>query len=176
MKKLLICIFVLALAPAVMAGEGLKIAVMDFQAALNESEYGKKTRETLEEEIRKRQIKIDKQIQKRDKMKNELDSQASVLSEEAFRARADELDKFEKELERLVNDSNEEFAKLQRQKEVSILSELDALVRQMAEKEGYDLVFPVDVVVYSVEGLDITKQVIKRYNEMKKAETPGEGK
>ncbi len=172
MKKILTILMVLLLAPAAYAGD-FKIGIVDFQKALNESEFGAKTRTELESKIRARQMEFDQKIQKRDQMRQELEAQASVLSEEAYRQRAEDLEKYERDLEREVNDSNEEFGKLQRQKEVGILKELDTLVRTIAEKGDYDLILPVDVVVFSKDGHDITDEVIEQYNRMKKSEGNG---
>jgi outer membrane protein len=178
MRKFLTTIAViLAFASVAFAAEQFKVGSVDFQRALNESEFGAQTRAELETTIKSHQVKIDEQMKKLDSMKADLEAQSSVLSDDAYRQRQEEIDKFERDLERQVNDSNDELAKLQRRKEYEILKDLDTVVAEIAKADGYDLVLPVDVIIYSSEGLDITDKVISRYNKMKKDETkkPAEG-
>lgn len=176
MKKLLIALaVVLAFTSMAFAADQFKVGSVDFQRALNESEFGAKTRADLEATIRSHQAKIDEQTKKLDAMKKDLDAQAAVLSEDALKQRQDEVDKFERDLQQQVNDSNDKLQKLQRQKEYEILKELDGVVAEIAKEDGYDLILPVDVVIYSSGGLDITDKVIARYNKEKKAELKKEG-
>jgi outer membrane protein len=183
MKKLLAALAaVLVFASMAFAADQFKVGSVDFQRALNDSAFGAQTRAELESTIRSHQAKIDEQTKKLDAMKKDLETQAAVLSEDAYRQRQEEVDKFERDLKRQVNDSNEELQKLQRRKEYEILKELDGVVAEIAKEDGYNLVLPVDVIIYSSEGLDITDKVIARYDKEKKdelkkdAKKPAEGK
>jgi len=184
MKKLLAALAaVLVFSSMAFAADQFKVGSVDFQRALNESDFGSKTRSELESTIKQHQAKIDEQTKKLEAMKKDLETQAAVLSEDAYRQRQEEADKFERDLQRQVNDSNEDLQKLQRRKEYEILKDLDGVVAEIAKEDGYNLILPVDVIIYSSEGLDITDKVIARYNEEKKAELkkdstkkPAEGK
>lgn len=168
MKKLLVTIFALLFCSQALAAEKTKIGFVDLQRALNESEFGKKTKTELEDLIRAKRTAIEEMAKTRDSMKEELDRQATTLSDEAMRQRVDELDRKERELERLVADTNEELQKLQREKEIVIIKELDDIISGIGKKEGYIVILPSDVILYSEDDADLTDRVIKEYDRLKK--------
>ncbi len=168
MKKLLVMIFALLFCSQTLAAEMTKIGFVDLQRALNESKFGKKTKTELEDLVRKRRAAIEEMAKKKDALKEELDRQATTLSDEALRQRVDELERQERELERLVADTNEELQKLQREKEIVIIKELDDIISGIGKKEGYIVILPSDVILYSEDDADLTDRVIKEYDEFKK--------
>jgi outer membrane protein len=153
----------------------VKIGYVNLQQALNESEYGKKTKAEIEDVIRKKQANIRSRVEKHEETKKELEIQSATLSEEAFRQRMSELQKEEREIERLISDSNAELQKVQREKEVQILTELDDIIDGIGEEGSFTLILPSEVILYATEDMDLTEQVIKRYDEMKSS-TPAENK
>lgn len=171
MKKLLVTVIVLLIGSQAFAAEKLKIGFVDLQAALNESEFGRKTKNELEEVIRDKRAVIDEKIKEKDAMQAELDRQSTTLSDEAMRQRVDELQKLEREIERKISDANEELQKLQREKEMGILKDLDDIISRLGKEEGYVVILPSDVILYSAEGVDLTDRVIVEYNKLKGKET-----
>lgn len=178
MKKIAVLLVALALflAGAVKAGaeeRQLKIGFVDLQQALNESEMGKKAKSELESLIREKQTQINEKVGERDKLKEEIEKQASVMSEEARKEKTGKLEDIEKAVERLISDSNEEVQKRQREREVKILKDIDAIIEKIAVDEKFSAIFPADVSIYYDDKLDVTERIIKKYNESgSKAEKP----
>ncbi|MDP2167867.1 MAG: OmpH family outer membrane protein [Thermodesulfovibrionales bacterium] len=146
---------------------GLKIGFVDLQQALNESSTGKKAKTELEAIIKEKQAVIGNKVSARDKLREELERQAVVLSEKAKKAKTEDLERLEKEVDRLIADSNDEVQKKQREREMVILKELEGVIEKLAEDEGFTIIFPADVILYVKDEIDLTKQVIKIYDELK---------
>jgi outer membrane protein len=176
MQKLLGIVMLLLFSTGALAAEQeMKIGYVNLQQALNESVHGKKAKTEIEDVIRNKQSNIRSRVEKHEKTKKELEIQSATLSEEAFRQRMSELEKEEREIERLIGDSNTELQKVQREKEFEILTELDGIIDGIGEEGSFTLILPSEVVLYAAEGLDLTEQVIKRYDEMKSS-APAEKK
>jgi outer membrane protein len=170
-----VVMFLLFSTGALAAEQEMKIGYVNLQQALNESVHGKKAKTEIEDAIRNKQSNIRSRVEKHEKTKKELEIQSATLSEEAFRQRMSELEKEEREIERLIGDSNTELQKVQREKEFEILTELDGIIDGIGEEGSFTLILPSEVVLYAAEGLDLTEQVIKRYDEMKSS-APAEKK
>ncbi len=172
MKRLAVMILALTLAlsalPALAKAE-TKIGYVDLQRALNDSLAGKEAKTELESQMKVMQAEIDKRIAKRDKLKGDLEKQSSALSLDARRQKADQLEKMEKEVDRLISDANTEMQKRQRDKEMAILKEIKVVIDDIGKKDGYTMIVPSDVVLYSKDGTDLTQAVIDLYNAQRTA-------
>lgn len=169
MRKLffLFCVFLLLPYTSFGADTG-KIAVVDVQKVLNDSAAGKKAKVDLEALIQSKQAYIDEQGKTIEKMKTDIDKQASVLSPEARQTKEDELEKFIREYQRLVQDSQTEVKKKEGELTGTILKEVNDLVIKIGEKEGYSIILERGMVLYANKDMDITDKVIKEYDESKK--------
>jgi len=151
--------------PARAEEKPLKVGFVDLQKALNESEAGKQAKTELEAMVKERQAIISEKAKARDKLKDELSKQSSALSEKAKRAKAEELQKLEREVEDLISESNEELQKKQREKENQILSKIEEIISKIGKEEGYAVILPLDVILYAPKDTELTERVIKIYNE-----------
>lgn len=145
-----------------------KIGIMDMQRALNESKAGQDSKIELEAFIKKRQVRIDEMIKARETLKADIERQAVMLSEEATNKKIAEMQKMEREIDRLIGESNDELKGMQRDKELSILRGLNDIISQYAKEKGYTLIILSEAVVFAVDGMEITDDIIKLFN----AKTP----
>ena len=175
MKKarIMLCAMALVLVAATAWAEPASVGYVDFQRVMNESEQGKNVKIELEGFVKERGGKIDELARQRDALQAEIEKNQVALSESALRAKVDELKKIEREADRLIQESNEELVNLQREMELSILEELSDIIDELGKEGGYDIIVPIEVVLYAREGSDLTDEVIKRYNK-KKGLTPSE--
>lgn len=148
--------------------DSIKVGCVDFQRILNESESGKKAKADLESLIRLKQSIIEEKVKAIQKLKSELEQQASVLSPPARKRKEDEHERLLREYERLVQDSQAEVRKKELELTDAILGEIREMVERIGKEEGYDLIIEKGFVIYSGEGVDITEMVLKRYNESKR--------
>jgi outer membrane protein len=170
MKKLVFVVAILGLLTGRLAyAEDIKIGVVDLIKALNESESGKKAKTELEGLIKSKQATLDEKSKNIEKMKGELEKQASILSAEARKAKEDELERMIREYQRMVADSQGEVKKKENDYTAGIVKELRAIIEKIGKDEGYTVILEKaeGIVLFSKENLDITDTVIKKYNESK---------
>ena len=162
---ILLCIPVSSLAV-----DTVKIGCVDFQRVLNESEAGKKAKADLEVLVKSKQSTIDEKGKVIEKMKADIEKQASVLSGEAKKSKEEELEKILREYQRLVQDSQAEVKKKELDLTDGIIKDIRQLVEKMGEENGYTLIIEKTggMVLYSSKDIDLTDVVIKKYNQLKK--------
>jgi outer membrane protein len=158
--------FVLAFVAGAFAGES-RIGYVDLQRAMNKSEHGKNVKIELEGIVKEKTNAIEELANKRNAIQKDLEKSRMVMSEEAVRAKIDEIKKLERQAEQMINASNEDLSKLQRDKEFAILKELDDIITKIGKEGGYMIILPSEVVLFAPDGSSITNEVIKRYNALK---------
>ncbi len=149
------------------AAESTKIGYIDLQRIVYESEEGKKAKSELDALIKSKQAVVDEKRQNLEKLKSELEKQASVLSPEARKAKQDEIEKLEREYLRFAQDSETELRKKDAELKERIVKEIFELMDKIGKEEGYTLILDRSMVIYGNKEIDITNTVIKKYNESK---------
>jgi outer membrane protein len=149
------------------AADVIKFGSIDVQKVLNESEAGKKAKTDLEGLIKSKQTTIDEKGKSIEKLKADIEKQASVLSADARKNKEEELEKSVREYQRLVQDSQAEIKKKEAELTDTILKDIKDLVEKTGEQEGYALILEKGMILYSNKGIDITDTILKKYNESK---------
>jgi outer membrane protein len=90
-----------------------------------------------------------------------------VLSGDARKNKEEELEKFIREYQRLVQDSQTEIKKKEAELTESILKDIRELIEKLGEEEGYTLIIEKGMVLYSSKGIDVTDSILKKYDEAK---------
>jgi Skp family chaperone for outer membrane proteins len=100
-------------------------------------------------------------------LQNALAEGSSLLNDQARRQREQEIEKFQIDLERFVEDAQAEFLGVQRELETAFLAKLRPALDSVARDRGLLLVFNEDagVVAWGDPALDITPDVIRRVNQ-----------
>jgi len=169
MKKLFLILCMCIILPvSAQAEEALKIGILDLQRVLNECDEGTKAKTDLEALIKSKESEIEGKGVKIEKLKSELQKQASVLSSEAKKTKEEELEKLLRDYQRIVQDSQAEVKKKEAELTEAIIRGVHDLVDNMGKKEGYTVIIEKTLSLYANEDLDITDDVIKRYNKSKK--------
>ena len=169
-KMLACCLLFVALLvmPAAShAADTVKFGSIDVQKVLNESETGKKAKSDLEGLIKSKQLTIDEKGKAIEKLKADIEKQASVLSADARKNKEEELEKSVREYQRLVQDSQAEIKKKEAELTETILKDIKDLVEKTGEAEGYALILEKGMILYSNKGIDITDTILKKYDESK---------
>lgn len=169
-KLFIVCIlfFAISVLPASLpAAENIKFGSIDVQKILNESEAGKKAKTDLESLIKSKQVSIDEKGKAIEKMKADIEKQASVLSADARKTKEDELEKLIREYQRLVQDSQAEVKKREAELTDGILKDIREIIDKIGEEEGYTLIVEKGMIVYSSKGIDVTDSIIKKFDELR---------
>jgi outer membrane protein len=152
----------LALAPAARADT--KIAFVDFERAGNECDEGKVANAALAkvQEEKMKPVK-DKQAEF-ETMRADFEKQQTVLSAEAKQQKGIELQKRSDELQQMYMQAQQEL----QQKNMELIRTLGDhvadVVREIAEKEGIQVVMNKTALVYAPDALDLTNEVIRKHN------------
>ncbi|OGW37963.1 MAG: hypothetical protein A2Y97_05500 [Nitrospirae bacterium RBG_13_39_12] len=167
MKKILLLFIFLALPVSLLAADSVKFGAMDLQKVLNESEAGKKAKSDLEDLIKSKESMIEEKGKTVEKLKSDLEKQASALSTEARKKKEDELEKLLREYQRSVQDSQAEVKKKEGELTDNIIKDIREIVEKIGVEQGYTLIIEKGIVLYSNKGIEITDDVMKKYNELK---------
>ncbi|MEJ5172480.1 MAG: OmpH family outer membrane protein [Hydrogenothermaceae bacterium] len=166
MKKLLV-VFTILLATVFKSFAG-SYAYVDIDRVMNESVKGKKYKAELEAKLKYYQDKAKELSGKLQQTQKQLAS--PTLNDKAKDQKREELRQLARELQTLEEQANKELAKMKADAETSMVKEIKDIVKSIAQKNNYDIVFYgglLSGILYSNKGLDITDSVIKEYNSKK---------
>lgn len=175
MKKFFVLAVFMTLffAVPVLAADGVKIGFINLQRALIESDAGKKAKADLEAiEMSKKGI-IEEKIKAMKKLEAELTTQASVLKADTKKAKEEELEKIQRDLQRMVTDVRAEIQKKETELTDAILKNISDIVDEIAQEQDYAIILSSQTIVNAKREFDITDTVIKKYNETKGKATSG---
>jgi len=145
----------------VVAG-GMKVAVIDFQAALANNTEGKKAQAQLAGEVSKRQSEFEKKQKSLEDMQAKLRTQDKALSETARADLTRDIDRTNTELQRMNDDAQKELGDLQQQLLRPIAERVQKILQGYAAEMGYGIVLDAMTVVYFQDIADITTEIIRR--------------
>ncbi|MBI4536880.1 MAG: OmpH family outer membrane protein [candidate division NC10 bacterium] len=150
------------------SAQTLRIAVVDMQQILNQSARGKAVKQKLDQERTARQREMDGRQQELQKMQAELEKQAPVLSDQARRERTETLQRMARDIRRLLEDANRDFEKRVQETEMDITREIIAVAQEFGKDQGYTVVMERSTLIYFSSAVDVTAEVIKRFDGKQK--------
>ncbi len=143
--------------------QSVKVAVVDFQVALEGIEEGKKAQARLEAMFMGKQAEIEQRESNILAKQREYEAKASVLTDAARQQLERELAEMQMEYQQFVMQAQQDMQLA----ETQILTQLVEKLRETAEAygkaQGYTLILAKEAVVFST-GDDITDAVVARYN------------
>jgi Skp family chaperone for outer membrane proteins len=168
--NIILFIFVLTIFVSQGAAQQLfKAAVVDSQKTLQNSNEGKKAIALLrekEQKINSELANLDKKIQDLD---TKLKTQRLVMTFEAQEQLSFDLDNLRTRRKRAAEDSLKEWQRLQFKLFAKIREEVNPIIENVAKEKGFSLVLDLasNSVLYFSLSVDITDEVIKRYDALK---------
>jgi outer membrane protein len=167
MKKLSVLFFSLLLLGAVAAqGADTRIAFVDLQKALNLSAEGKAAKEKITGKVKEYEGVIDKRQQEQKKLKDDLEKQSALLSEDARAAKERDYQQTLKDFQRFTKDVQEELQQQDSEHTNRIIEKLVSLIQEVGKREGYELVLERNSggIIYGAEKVDLTDLVLKEFD------------
>lgn len=160
-------IVLLASMPMQASAQSVKIGYVDLQRALNEVTEGKAAKKKLKKEFDAKQKKLDVKQKNVKKMKEELEAQAMMLAEDARRQKAMELQRHMYELQQLYIQLQGELAKKEAAATKKIFDKMGKIIDKIGNEHSYDLILEKSEssVLFAKPNMDITSELIKRYNK-----------
>ena len=142
-----------------------KIAVIDTQRVIMQTEDGLRAQATLKKLFDNRQRELDQKQTDLQKEREDIEKQRGVLSKTALQRR---IDAWQQELVRLQSvfvEYNKELQKKQNELTEPIFRKAMAIITRLAQQEGIDMVVDKQAVPYVRGDLDFTDRVIMMYNQ-----------
>lgn len=173
-KTGIICCAVLmaALFAGTSLAEGIKIAVIDVNKVLNQSEAGKAAKKKMEARYAELKKNIDAKQEEVKKLKEEIDKQKVMIGKEKLKEKEDALQVKFNELRKLTQEGEREMQGRQGELTREVLKQIEAQIDSVVKAEKYDLVLERSAgVVHAVDSLDITPRVLELVNKLPKETT-----
>jgi outer membrane protein len=154
-----------ALTSAAHAAE-LKIATADFQRALSEINEGEKARAKLEGMFASKQAAIKKMEAQLTVMQQELQAQAAILSPDAVASKQQAMQQLGAQYQQTYMASEQEMQGAYAQVMEGLIKKMRTICEEIALEKSFDLVLEKQEggVIFSASSMDITPELIKRYN------------
>ncbi|MFZ2620817.1 MAG: OmpH family outer membrane protein [Alphaproteobacteria bacterium] len=166
MKKVLMTLGLASMVTMATAAQAeLKVAVLDVVQVVNASSANQKAEQALTKQRDDAQGKINKLEAPLLEKQKKLEERKSVISQEQYLEEQGQLRKdirqFKAEAQTLQEGLQREA--LRRRKE--IIETVNGIVTTMAKARGYDVVVPKNVVLFSSDAIDISKEVLDEVNK-----------
>jgi len=146
-----------------------KVGVVNSQDVLEKSVEGKRVIAQLQDQDKKNQDQLAKLDEEIRKLETRLNTQRITLTEEAALQLNSDLTKKRTERTRLSEDMARDMQELQYRLYSRLQNELIPIIEQIGKERGLDLIFDLarSGAVYFNPTIDITEEVIKRYDAIK---------
>jgi outer membrane protein len=144
----------------------IKFAYVDIQQAVNDCNAGKEAKKTIMAQVEKFQKAVQDRQKDLQAMKESLEKQAPMLTQEARAAKEKELQAKMKEFQRWGEDSQNEINQKRIELERNIAAGLFKVIQKIGADEGFTLILEKNeqVVLYVAKTQDITERVIKAFD------------
>jgi outer membrane protein len=144
----------------------IKVATVDFQRALNQVNEASTVRTNLEKMYGDRKAAIDKMQTSLQAKKADLDKQSVVLSDSARKQKEEEFMKAQMEFQQTYSRYEGEMQQAYYGAMEQFIEKMKKIAIAIGQERQYTLVLEVTEggVVYAAPSLDITEELIKRYN------------
>ncbi len=81
-------------------------------------------------------------------MKSDLEKQGDIISSEAKKSKIEEVERSERELQRMVSDASQELEKRRREMTESVYKKIIELLAKYGQEEKYTVILPMQSVLY----------------------------
>jgi outer membrane protein len=147
-----------------LAAAQMRVAVVDTQRAVMETEDGLRAQATLKKLFDKRQRELDQKQKDLQKEREEIEKNRAQLSTDAMTKRVENWQREMAQVQAVFVEYNKELQQKQNELTGPIVQKAVGIIRRLATQEGYDLVLERQAATYFRSDLDLTDKVITLYN------------
>lgn len=165
MNRLILVAVAFASFAQVAHAEDVKIGYIDMQRALNEVEEGASAKKALKKEFDEKQKVIDEKQNKLKALKDELDARGNLMKPEVKQDKLNELQKEYVETTQTFQQLQQELSKREGDLTQEIFKKMGVVIQTMAEEGNYTLILERQTVLFGKPALDLTNELIRRYND-----------
>jgi outer membrane protein len=148
----------------------VRIAYVDLQKVMVESEKGKDAKKSIIEEVEKRKKEITLKQDEIQKMKDALEKQTATITQEARAEKEKQYQAKLKDYQRITTDYQTELQQKDQELTQIILKDLDEIIKGMGEADKYTLILEKSQagILFASSTIDITEKVVAQYNQAAK--------
>ncbi|HKQ98273.1 MAG TPA: OmpH family outer membrane protein [Candidatus Polarisedimenticolia bacterium] len=162
-----------AVSAASAQAEPMKIGVFDPEILWKQTEVGKKYNQDLSAARDRLQASFEKKQDDIEALKSKIRQQSASLSEDRLNDMKKELLARQTELERLNEDSTKELKYQLGEVQGRFQEMLVRTLETYGREKGFTMILNRGVVDYSAAGVDISQDLLAKFNEMHKAQAAG---
>ncbi|GLR26324.1 MULTISPECIES: OmpH family outer membrane protein [Limnobacter] len=145
-------------APVAANAQATKIGFVNTERILRDSKFAVESQKKLEKDFAKRQKDLEDTAAKVRAEAAKLDKDSITLSEAEKTKRQRDLSEMDRDFQRKRREFDEDLAQRKSQVVGELVERANRIIRSIAEKEGYDIIF--QEAVYANKRIDITDQVL----------------
>ena len=153
----------------------VKIGYVDLQRAIREVDEGKAATATLKKDFDEKQKQLDGKKAEFERLKGDFEKQSVVMADAVKKEKAGELDRKAMELQQLFMALQKDLSEREGEVMRGIVDKMAGVVREIAEADGFTMVLERQDagIVYAPASLDLTNELVRKYNARFGAGKPG---
>jgi len=145
--------------------EEVKLGFVDLRRALAETDEGKKARATLKKDFDKKQKELDEQQEDVKKAIEDLNKKRTLLPADTVRQKEGELQERVAKVQQTYLRHQQDLAAKEEEATRPIVERLQRIIAKIAAAENFTMILDKNQgVVFAKPHLDLTNEVIRRYN------------
>lgn len=162
MRLLAVALALALSAPA--AAADVKLGFVDLQRALNEVDEGKAAKALLKKDFEEKQRQLDTKKAEFEKLNADFEKQAALMNDQAKRDKAGDLQRRMVDLQQVYQQLQSDLAQREQEMTGGIYGRMRIIVKEIAEADGFTMVFEERALQYVQPSLDLTNELIRKYN------------
>jgi outer membrane protein len=144
--------------------EEVKIGYVDMQRALNETEDGRKAKAQLKKVFDQKQKELDEQQEELKKAIEDLDKKRTLLPADKVREKETELQGRMQKVQQTYLRHQQDLSGKEQEATAKIFERMNKIIGKIAVTENFSMVFDRQGVIFAKPHLDLTNELIRRYN------------
>lgn len=153
--------------------EEFKLGFVDMQRALNETEDGKKAKAALKKVFDQKQKELDEQQAALKKDIEDLDKKRTLLPADQVRAKEAELQQRMQKVQQTYLRHQQDLSGKEQEATAKIYERMNKILQKIASSENFSMIVDKSALVFAKPHLDLTNELIRRYNAGEGAEGGG---
>jgi outer membrane protein len=155
----------------------VRVAVVDLQRALAQTEDGRKAKARLKRLLKRRQRSLNKQQEEIKALKEEIETNLEIWNEATKQKKVQSYQEQLLKLQEQYVEYQREVAETEARLTREIIGRMERIIRRIGQAEGYTMILERSEggVVWVPGNLDLTDLVIQRYNAGEGRESGGGG-
>lgn len=149
------------------AAADVKLGYVDLQQALNNSQAGQEAKKRISKKAKEFEQQAAEKRQKLQALRQEIDKQGMMLSDEARSDKQRKLQNKVKDFKRFSQDAQEELKQEDQQYTQQIIEDLLRVVNRIGKERDFTMILEKSegAVLYASEGVDLTADVVSAYDK-----------